>query len=132
MVMRGGERYVSVMSTTSRPILLVETDARTVALVQKTVEGLIDAHPLVVFSDPEAVRRYLVDATRRPVAILLNGQHEGVLSLMSWINSAMDTPVIYFGPYLGLPNFYRVDTLAEPLTEDVVTGALTGALAEAS
>jgi hypothetical protein len=120
------------MSTTSRPILLVETDAPTVALVQKAIEGLTDAHPLVVFSDPEAVRRYLVDATRRPAAILLNGQHEGVLSLMSWINSAMDTPVIYFGPYLGLPNFYRVDTLAEPLTEDVVTGALTGALAEAS
>jgi hypothetical protein len=59
---------------------------------------LNDAHSLVVFSDPDAVRRYLLEANRRPVAILLNGQREGALSLMSWINSAIDTPVIYFGP----------------------------------
>lgn len=132
MVMRRGERYVSVMSTTSRQILLVETDPSTVALVQKAVGGLTDAHPLVVFSDPDAVRRYLLDATRRPVAILLNGRREGTLSLMSWINSAIDTPVIYFGPYLSLPHFYPIDALAEPLTEDVLRDALNGVLAEAS
>lgn len=120
------------MSTTSRPILLVETDACTVALVQKAVGGLTDAHPLVVFSDPDAVRQYLSDATRRPVAILLNGRREGVLSLMSWINSAIDTSVIYFGPCPGLPHFYRMDTLTVPFTEDVLTDALNEALVEAS
>jgi hypothetical protein len=120
------------MSTMSRPILLVETDARTVELVRKAVGGLNDAHPLVVFSDADAVRRYLLDGKRRPVAILLNGQREGALALMSWINSAIETPVIYFGPYLSLPHLYRVDTLAEPLTEDVLTDALNGVLAEAS
>lgn len=120
------------MSTTSRPILLVDVDEGTVALVQKAVGGLTDAHPLVVFSDSDEVRRYLLDAKRRPVAILLNGQRHGALSLMSWINCAIDTPVIYFGPNLGFPHLYRMDTLAEPLTEDVLTDALKGALTAAS
>ena len=120
------------MSTTLRPILLVETDAHTVELVQKAVASLNDAHPLVVFSDPGAVRRYLSDAERRPLAILLNGQREGAFSLVSWINSAIDTPVIYFGPPLILSHLYRVDTLPEPLTEGGLTDALNGVLAEAS
>ena len=120
------------MSTAPDAILLVENDARTVELVKKAVNRLDEAYPLVVFSDPEAVRRYLADGARRPVAILLNGHREGALSLMSWINYAIDTPVIYFGPPLGLPHFYCMDCLDGPLTEDVVTHALNGILAEAS
>jgi hypothetical protein len=130
--MRGGERYVSVISTAARPIVLVETDARTVELVRKAVGGWNDAHPLVVFSDPDAVRRYFLEANRRPVAILLNGQREGALSLMSWINFAIDTPVIYFGPCLGLPHFIAWTRSRNPLTEHVVTEALNGVLAKAS
>lgn len=130
--MRGGKQYVSVMSTPSRPILLVETDEHTVALVQKAVGGLTRAHPLIVLSDPHAVRRYLLEAECRPVAILLNGQREGSLALMCWINSAIDTPVIYFGRDLGLQHLYRMDTVAEPLTENVLTDALNGALAKTS
>ena len=91
------------MSTTSRPILLVEA-----ALVQQAVGGLTDAHPLVVFSDPDEVRRYLLDAKRRADSDPAERSAPGALSLMSRINSATDTPVIYFGPDLGLPHLYRM------------------------
>jgi hypothetical protein len=118
------------MTTAAGPIFLVESDALTIELVQRAVGRLNEAHPLVLFSDPGAVRRYLVDGVGRPAAMLLNGRREGALSLMLWINNATDTPVIYFGPALGLPHFYSVDSLAEPLTEDVVTDALNGVLAD--
>ena len=77
-----------VVSTILRTILLVDTDARTIELVQKAVRCLNDALPLEVFSDPNAVRQYLLDTKRRPGAIVLNGEREGTLTLMSWINNA--------------------------------------------
>jgi hypothetical protein len=120
------------MTPQSRPIVLMDNDSRTVELVHKAVGGLSDAPPLVVFPDPDSLRQYLSDAESPPVAILLNGQREGTLSLMSWLDAATDTRVIYFGPSLSLPNFYRVDTLGELLTEDVLTDALNDALAEST
>ena len=118
-----------VVSTRLRTIILVDTDARTVELVQRAVRCLNDAPRLEVFSDPDAVRRYLLDTKLRPGAIVLNGEREGTLTLMSWINNAIDTPVVYFGRGLSLPHFYRVLTITNPPTADGLRDALREALA---